>query len=486
MTVLELELYRADKLSSDERGRLAAAGLDDLRARTSSTVFFPVVFSAVVIGLTGLVRDYPMASAAACVLQLVMAFARLWLSRSHRPAAIKASIGLSVCAVLLLSVASAIPLALYESSPYSYMAIVTMAAYSAIATNIVAIHKAYARLLIAACTVPFHVVFALGGDLVSWTFFAQAVFFHWMLRRIADQAHRAYWTAQISMAKSREGVQREAKLSRLAGKAEVAKNILHDVGNALNSLMTSIGVARDLVQDPHATGDLQALAKLLHEHSGNLGAFFEGAQGAAIPDFIAELAQRQHRSTKTLAYELTRAQRHLEHVAAIIKRQQEHARMKPVIAPTSSRTLTLEAISFVEDAYVEADVPLRMESGDDPTVWLDRHQALQVLVNLLKNALDAVRGKPGARVVVQLKWQSDGRPGVEVIDNGVGISHEQQGRIFGRGYTTKDHGHGLGLHGSLEIARAMQGDLTFRSDGRGAGTTFVFVLPWPTAPAAAA
>jgi len=71
-----------------------------------------------------------------------------------------------------------------------------------------------------------------------------------------------------------------------------------------------------------------------------------------------------------------------------------------------------------------------------------------------------------------------------VIDNGIGIPPENMGRIFNHGFTTRDSGHGFGLHSAALAAQELGGSLRAESDGPGRGATFVLELP--LAPAAAA
>ena len=63
------------------------------------------------------------------------------------------------------------------------------------------------------------------------------------------------------------------------------------------------------------------------------------------------------------------------------------------------------------------------------------------------------------------------------MDTGIGISSENLEKIFKHGFTTKEEGHGFGLHSSVAAARAMQGDLKVESDGPGLGASFTLELP---------
>jgi CheY-like chemotaxis protein/anti-sigma regulatory factor (Ser/Thr protein kinase) len=94
----------------------------------------------------------------------------------------------------------------------------------------------------------------------------------------------------------------------------------------------------------------------------------------------------------------------------------------------------------------------------------------QIFVNLLSNAVDAVRSVAPPRRVTLEGWESEGRVHVAVIDNGPGIPHEVAGRLFQPFVTTKgNRGTGLGLYISRQLAREFNGDLQLRSSpGEGA------------------
>jgi signal transduction histidine kinase len=64
-----------------------------------------------------------------------------------------------------------------------------------------------------------------------------------------------------------------------------------------------------------------------------------------------------------------------------------------------------------------------------------------------------------------------------ITDNGMGIAPENLARIFGHGFTTRNTGHGFGLHSAANAAKEMGGSLTAASDGPGHGATFTLELP---------
>jgi signal transduction histidine kinase len=115
-----------------------------------------------------------------------------------------------------------------------------------------------------------------------------------------------------------------------------------------------------------------------------------------------------------------------------------------------------------------------------PEVNVDKHQILQILLNLLRNAKEAIQQSGNSLRLIRLRIhrQGDDRLRIEVRDSGVGLHREQLTRIFAHGFTTKRDGHGFGLHSGALAAKQMNGSLWAESDGPGLGATFILELPW--------
>jgi C4-dicarboxylate-specific signal transduction histidine kinase len=114
-----------------------------------------------------------------------------------------------------------------------------------------------------------------------------------------------------------------------------------------------------------------------------------------------------------------------------------------------------------------------------PPVMTDKHKVLMILVNLISNAKYAMDGVPqeARRLALTLEPADAGRVRIQVRDNGMGIEPELLTRIFQYGFTTRDEGHGFGLHSSALGAQELGGSLTAHSNGPGQGATFTLELP---------
>ena len=101
-----------------------------------------------------------------------------------------------------------------------------------------------------------------------------------------------------------------------------------------------------------------------------------------------------------------------------------------------------------------------------------------IIINLLRNAKHAVEDahRPNPHIGVSLS-RVNGHVEIKVTDNGVGIEQQNMPKIFRHGFTTKNTGHGFGLHSGALAAKEMGGSLSAHSDGPGTGAAFTLVLP---------
>ena len=118
-------------------------------------------------------------------------------------------------------------------------------------------------------------------------------------------------------------------------------------------------------------------------------------------------------------------------------------------------------------------------SPDLPALTTDRHNLLQILTNLLTNAIHATKANPADNrsIVIGARLVEDARVAIMVRDNGAGIAAENLTQVFRLGFTTRKEGHGFGLHSGALAAKSLGGTLDVASDGPGRGATFTLVIP---------
>lgn len=273
--------------------------------------------------------------------------------------------------------------------------------------------------------------------------------------------------------------------SRLAGMAEVATGVLHNVGNVLNSLNVSATVLAAGFKESKIE-NLAKISALLKDHAADLGAFMtDDPKGRKIPEYLESLAQHTLAERDRLLAEAESLQRNVDHIKEIVAMQQSYATMVSIIEPLDPVTLMEDSLRMNLGALARHSVTVARDFKPSPQILAEKAKVLQILVNLIRNAKYAADegGRDDKTVTLRIEPTSDGRVRLIVADNGVGIPAENLTRIFGHGFTTRVGGHGFGLHSSANAAREMKGSLTVHSDGLGTGAAFTLELP--SAPSAA-
>jgi signal transduction histidine kinase len=274
--------------------------------------------------------------------------------------------------------------------------------------------------------------------------------------------------------------------SRLAGMAEVATGVLHNVGNVLNSVNVSATlIAERLGQSK--TANMVRAASLLQEQNGSLVQFLtEDPKGKLLPAYLVDVSSHVAKERADALVEIELLTKNIEHIKDIVARQQTYARVAGVIEKLPVETLIEDALRMNAGGFERHGVVLVRDYQPVPPASVDKHKVLQIMVNIMRNAKYAMDDVPlGLRQMTIRLRQKDARTlDVRIIDTGVGIVPENLTRIFSHGFTTRKEGHGFGLHSAALAAQQMGGRLSAESEGTGKGATFILELPLAALPAA--
>ncbi|MCF3649144.1 ATP-binding protein [Synoicihabitans lomoniglobus] len=271
--------------------------------------------------------------------------------------------------------------------------------------------------------------------------------------------------------------------SRLAGMAEVATSVLHNVGNVLNSVNVSTLLLRDRLESSKLKS-LQRTTELMAPHLDEPGPFFSSdPRGRLVPKFITEITRELAKERSDLLTEIQSLVGNVEHIKEIVTTQQSYSRTAGVSEKINPQELIEDAIRINQPSMDRHSVTVSREEVSDVTLLADRHKVLQILVNLVSNAVHAVKqGELEFRRFEIRMTVEDDTLSIVVRDHGVGIKPEDLTRIFRHGFTTRPDGHGFGLHSGAIAARELGGSLDVASDGLGQGASFTLTIPLVTPP----
>jgi signal transduction histidine kinase len=286
--------------------------------------------------------------------------------------------------------------------------------------------------------------------------------------READRQRRAEETKEMQAAL--------LVMSRTAGMAEVATNVLHNVGNVLNSLNVSVSVIGDQLRD----SKVKSLARSLDAvgAAGGLVGFLATEKGKLLPQYLTSVAARLTDENTQVLAELASVASNVDHIKAIIATQQSYAHSSDMTEAVQIADVIDDALRIGEVSFSRHGIDVVKDYEPDLAIETDRHRLLEILINVVANARHALKdGTSEKRVLAIHLRRLDNAVSITISDTGVGIPAENLDRVFQHGFTTKHNGHGFGLHACANATQQLGGSITATSAGPQMGAEFTITLP---------
>lgn len=251
-----------------------------------------------------------------------------------------------------------------------------------------------------------------------------------------------------------------------------------------------VGIVHDISQRHAAQKQLQELqSELIHVSRVNEIGHMSSALAhelnqplAAIMNYL-RAAQRTVESVDDAAVERARgmidkAVEQTSRAGQIIKRLREFTEKRAASRTVESLNRVIDeaiALALVGSAPVDVKV-IREFAADLPDIPIDRIQIQQVVLNLVRNAIEAMENLPVRNLTVVTRMTEEGKLQASFIDTGPGLPDEVARRLFEAFVTTKQNGMGIGLSICRSIIEA-HGGVMWASPGQNGGAEFHFSLP---------
>lgn len=268
--------------------------------------------------------------------------------------------------------------------------------------------------------------------------------------------------------------------ARRAGKAEIAAEVLHHAGNILNSINTSAGIVASKLRQ-FRVPKLAQTAALLQAHQQDLGEFLvKDAAGRGLPAYLSRLAAAMQQELESTLGEVGSMVASVEYLNEVVRTQQAYVGVSEAPEWIHLEDLLDDALRMNTPVLEPLRVRIIKEYQALPALLLQRSKVVQILTHLISNAASALSESGQEEKWLRLKLEKSGEQllRISVEDNGVGIAPKNLEMIFRPGFTTKQEGHGFGLHGSILTAKALGGSILAKSEGPGRGAVFTLELPW--------
>lgn len=267
------------------------------------------------------------------------------------------------------------------------------------------------------------------------------------------------------------------RTARDAGMADIATGIIHNIGNVLNSLNISCAEINQTIEGSKLP-TLKKMNQLLIVHREDLGKFFsEDEKAKLLPELYDELDSMLSVEQKNIIKEVNNLMLGMQLMKDIVSRQQEFAKVGVQLADENINKLIREVLELEAHSLGQNSISVEMDLDNVSLVKIDKVKFSHVLVNLIKNAVEAMLETPVSERVLKINLKEDAdKVYLSLLDTGEGIYADQLSKIFNYGYTTKKNGHGFGLHSCANAIQEMSGEISVHSEGRGSGACFTIKM----------
>lgn len=324
-----------------------------------------------------------------------------------------------------------------------------------------------------------HVGHKAGGDTFPMEYVVSSM-------KLGDETMHVCILRDITKRKETETTLAEAQQTLVdsahkSGMADMATGVLHNIGNILNSVNLAGEQINRISSSSKINGFIKA-NELLEGHKDNLAEFFTNDdRGKKLPAYYLKMG-------KVLTGEMTDIQTETQELIEKTTMMKEVISTQQTYAQSGFHTEQVEIDELMEDALKiqiasleKWGVKIHKHYRETPACLGQKSKLLQVITNLIKNAKEAMNNndefnKP-KELTIETGVIDDNFSYIKITDNGCGISAQQLAKIFNHGFTTKEQGHGFGLHTSANAMTEMRGTLKVDSAGVEKGASFTLTIP---------
>ena len=268
------------------------------------------------------------------------------------------------------------------------------------------------------------------------------------------------------------------------GRLEIVDTILHNIGNAINSVSVGIDTIYHQLTNDKLTLRLSALANAIEQHQENFSDYVKNdPQGQKVLPFILTLAADFNLVKQQWEETVERIRNRTSHIVDIIRTQNSYHGASTTRKDINLEATILDAVKILQNSIDKRQIQIEIDCDTAPEeIRIQESQFHQMLVNVIKNSVEAIdelgrldERTEAPRIQIHSHILEDSLC-IDITDNGIGIDAKDLKRIFSAGFTSKEHGSGLGLHSSANFVIGSGGKIQACSDGKGKGATVRILL----------
>ena len=268
--------------------------------------------------------------------------------------------------------------------------------------------------------------------------------------------------------------QKLAQQAHREGMADISIEILHNIGNILNSINVSVNLMKN-ASDSLLIPYLLKANDLLAENLNRLEDFIANDPKAMkLMQFYIKLGESFTDFKNQILYNANRLDEKVSSIVDMISAQQNYAGVREVMEQLDIAVILDDAIKLMAESLDNYQIKVIKDYQVRPQVLVQRMKLFHILLNLISNAKEAMmETETGERRLSFTIHQDDRGKYIRIQDSGYGLSGNLLEKIFEYGYTNPKNGHELGLHSCTKYMTEMGGKIWAESEGPEKGTTFV-------------
>ena len=258
----------------------------------------------------------------------------------------------------------------------------------------------------------------------------------------------------------------------MQGKFEIASNILHDIGNAVVGFGSYMGRIRRSL-DQNKPENLQKLALFFSAQQNALAPVLGEAKATAVVNMLNSMTESQKTNYEEMSKSLTEQHNIITHIQDILQVQRQYVNGNDTVEkkPVRLRRVIDDCMSMLYASIEKRNIHVTLSIPEElPAIEGDRTRLMQVILNIIKNSIEAIDITATEKSINISAEADDGALVLMVKDNGHGFDKTTGQQIFQRGFTTKASGSGLGLDHCRFIIESHGGSIQLTSEGFGKGS----------------
>ncbi len=260
--------------------------------------------------------------------------------------------------------------------------------------------------------------------------------------------------------------------------ADITSGTLHNVKNLITSVKTSSESIGHILKGSIFSRYKKA-NKLLGENIDTIEDFItNNPKGKKLMEYYLKLEEELDLEAEVSEQHLNRVAEKIDAIEQIINAQQAYGGSASMAEEIEVEAIVEDALTMQMESLKSYKIEVTKKIQENLKITVFKTKFMHILINLFKNAIEAMLGnhiKNRSLTIFTETENSDVLIGIK--DAGHGISPENLEKMFSHGFTTKEDGHGFGLHSSMNYIREMGGEMTVQSEGNGKGATFLIRFP---------